>query len=430
VGRSWLLIALGLLATGCEQRVTFSEDIKPLVDQRCGSCHQAGGLAPFSLSSYGEVFALRASILAAVESRRMPPYLASPDCNPLADDIALTDEQIKMVRAWVEQGAKEGAPTEMADPTTLTRSGLPSIDFEVKMAEAYVPTQAPDDYRCFVMDWPKVEPTYVTGFAARPGNAAIVHHVIAYLIPPERADEYVARDAEEAGTGYTCFGGPGGALRGISWLGAWAPGGEGRAFPTDTGILVSPGSKIVLQVHYNLQQPGAQSDQTTVELSLSEQVRHRAALMPFTNIDWVRGEGMQIPANQSGVVHRFAFDMAPYLGLITAGALEGDVPFRIYSASLHQHLLGTRSRLELIRQDGANECLLDIPRWDFHWQRAYPFVESKLVKPGDQLAIECEWDNSAGRQPQINGQRGEPRDVQWGESTHDEMCLGLFYVSQ
>jgi hypothetical protein len=62
---------------------------------------------------------------------------------------------------------------------------------------------------------------------------------------------------------------------------------------------------------------------------------------------------------------------------------------------------------------------LDIPRWDFNWQNSYRFLEPKVVLPGDQLAIECQWDNSAPG----------ARDVNWGDGTRDEMCLGVLYIT-
>ena len=130
------------------------------------------------------------------------------------------------------------------------------------------------------------------------------------------------------------------------------------------------------------------------------------------------------------VVHSYAVDPTPYMSLITAGALKNNVPFKVYSDAAHQHLLGTKSRQELRHKDGVTECLLDVPHWDFHWQQAYWLKTPTTVSPGDQLSIECHWDNSASHQPMVDGNRLTPRDVDWGESTTDEMCLGLLYVSE
>jgi hypothetical protein len=45
----------------------------------------------------------------------------------------------------------------------------------------------------------------------------------------------------------------------------------------------------------------------------------------------------------------------------------------------------------------------------------------------DLLQIECTWDNSPQMQPMVDGTPLPPRDVNWGEGTRDEMCLGTFY---
>jgi hypothetical protein len=235
-------------------------------------------------------------------------------------------------------------------------------------------------------------------------------------------------DDADAAPGYPCFGGPGAGIQ--TWLGAWAPGGMGGMYPPDTGIRVEPGSKIVLQVHYNLQSAaGDTSDQTHVEVALADSVAHPAILLPWANYDWSMGSGMDIPAFQADVEHDFLHDPTPYMAQWSGGQIQANVPLHLYSASLHQHLLGKSSRLEILRKTGGSECLLDIPRWDFHWQRSYRFTESKVLNPGDKLKVTCHWDNSAAAQPLINGVQQTPRDVKWGENTTDEMCLGVVYVT-
>jgi hypothetical protein len=86
------------------------------------------------------------------------------------------------------------------------------------------------------------------------------------------------------------------------------------------------------------------------------------------------------------------------------------------------HTRGIGGRVDLIRgaaAGGQTECLLDIPRWDFHWQGGYGFQQPKTYNPGDQIHLECHWDNSKGS-----------TDVNWGEGTGDEMCLTGFYITQ
>jgi hypothetical protein len=74
--------------------------------------------------------------------------------------------------------------------------------------------------------------------------------------------------------------------------------------------------------------------------------------------------------------------------------------------------------------------MLDIERWNFHWQRTYRLAAPQMVSPGDRLSVECHFDNTPGHQPLVGGAPIPPRDAWWGEGTADEMCIGFIYVTQ
>ncbi len=439
---SWTLGTVALLAlaacgpgamqpTGPEA-LTYERDVKPILSAACTGCHSEGGIAPFALTTFADVKMHRFAIRAATAAGTMPPVLAARGCAEYENDTRLTDAQVKTLADWAESEALEGtAEPAPRHETEQQQSQLMRVDLKMPMPVVYTPQQSPDDYRCFVIDWPKTDFSYVVGFRANPGNAKVVHHVIAYLAGPDTAAEFVKLDEDEPGPGYTCFGGASGSGRGTGWLGAWAPGAVGGMYPADTGILVKPGSKVILQVHYNsLGKSGDLSDQTSVEVAIADKVSRKAAYVPFTNFQWMFRGGMTIPAHEADVKHSYSIDPTPYWGAVTNGALPSGVGVKVYSVAAHQHLLGTKNRQAIIKKDGTNECLLDIPRWDFHWQQAYWLSRPKLVQPGDQLSIECHWDNSAANQPMVDGKRLDPRDVDWGEGSTDEMCLGLLYVSE
>jgi hypothetical protein len=106
--------------------------------------------------------------------------------------------------------------------------------------------------------------------------------------------------------------------------------------------------------------------------------------------------------------------------------LRQNEPLTIHDVNFHMHQLGVSGSLEIIRASGEEECLLGINDWDFNWQLAYRFKSPVLLNPGDRLRLTCTWDNTAGNQP-----TGEPpRDLNWGDGTYDEMCLGVMYMSQ
>lgn len=431
-------LALVALVSACgssSNQVTWEKDISPLMEARCTSCHVEGGIAPFELTSFETAKDLKDAIALAVKNRTMPPYLAAPGCTEYADDQNLTAEEIEKVQAWAAAGAPRGTPGSGPSTTKapLERAtSLPTIDLTLGMPGSWTPMQEPDDYHCFVIDWPRQADTYVTGFNVKPGNARVVHHAIAFLIPPERVAETLALDAAEPGPGYTCYGGPGGRSTSVAWIGSWAPGVTPTMYPADTGLLVRPGSKIVLQMHYNTAAaPNAvdRADLTTLELALSDAVKKKAFIMPWASPDWVNRNRMPIPAGQAEVRHSFQFDPTGFLRTLSGGSLQNGAA-KIHAAGFHQHMLGTGGQLEIVRADGSTSCLLNLPRWDFNWQRSYRLATPDTLRVGDSLRLSCRWNNTEAFQPVVNGRRQAPKDSNWGEGTGDEMCLGILYVSE
>src|SRR5271154_5940667 len=64
-----------------EASPSFSNDIWPILEARCISCHQAGEIGPMPLTSYQQVRPWARAIRQAVITRAMPPWHASPEAN-------------------------------------------------------------------------------------------------------------------------------------------------------------------------------------------------------------------------------------------------------------------------------------------------------------------------------------------------------------
>jgi hypothetical protein len=401
--------------------VTYHQDVKPIVDARCGGCHGADGIAPFALTTYAEVAAHGPVARLTIEAGLMPPWPPNPDCNEYVADRSLSAAEQATFAAWVEAGMPEGDPARPGPPLEVERVELSRVDLTMAMSAPYTTRASadnPDEYRCFVLPFPEsfTDTRYVTGFRAVPGNPKVVHHVIAFYAEPGMVDQYRALDAAAEGDGYPCFGGSGGPAQ--SMVGGWAPGGLGSDFPPGTGLAIEPGAAVILQLHYNLVAAGVEPDQTEIWLKLDDQVDQVAQIMPWANPSWLSGN-MLIPAGQADVVHSFQFDASFVMG--------GD--FTIYSAATHQHNLGSRNRVTIERGGGGSECLLQIDAWNFHWQGSYGLRQPVTFRSGDQLRLQCHWDNSPENQPLVGGQQLPPRDVNWGEGTGDEMCVAFFYVT-
>ena len=413
-----------------EPTFTYWRDAKVVLDRKCAGCHVEGDVAPFALTTYAEVTAVAPILAFSIEAGTMPPWPPGDGCRDYAHDRSLDDDERALLLTWLAEGAPEGDPAD--EPTRGEHSSEIGFEADVTltMLEPYSPSKAPDDYRCFVIPWDGPEP-WVTGFRVVPDQRRIVHHVIAFATEPGDAATVEAMDAADEGPGYTCFGDSG--ILNSRWIGSWAPGGRGTTFPADTGVRLEPGSRVVLQVHYNTAATGPIADQSAIELSLADSVERPLVNQPVLDLGWVLGyDPMTIPAGDSNVTHSAEIDLrSPLWALQIAETGVGwGEDLLLHVAGLHMHQLGVRAKLTVMRAGGEPECVLEIPEWDFSWQEGYALNEPIRIHPGDTIGLQCWWDNSAANQPIIDGEQVEPIDVAWGEGTRDEMCLGILALSR
>ena len=396
-----------------EGAVTYYQHLKPVIDAKCARCHVAGTVAPFSLDSYERAKDFAKPSLRAVESGSMPPWKFDDGCNEYVGDYSLSDAEKRLFAEWVEQGALEGDAQKPAPAIDIGDPKFSRTDLTLTLPEPYTPTESPDEYRCFPIAWPRTETAFMTGFRPTPGNPKIVHHIEVYHVPAAEAARVTAMDAADEGPGYSCFSGPG---AGTGTIGGWAPGSPGYDYPDGVGIQIDPGAILVVQVHYNTSAAPPAPDQSKVELKIDAQAA-RGGYNFWTNYRWSVARQMPIPAGNADVKHTWTADPT---------TLSGNKPLLLYTASIHMHSLGRTGYMKLKRKAGGEECLLRISDWDFHWQGGVRFTKPITIEPGDQIEMQCGFDNSAENQGLgPDDQPLAPRDVNWGEGTRDEMCLGL-----
>lgn len=404
---------------------TYHQDVAPLLGARCVTCHAEGGIGPFTLDSYEGASDAADLVALVAQSRTMPPWGAETHGMTYADDPSLSDAQITMLEAWAAAGAPEGDPDTPGPELPSLGAELSRVDVTLEMPEAYTPVRQPDDYRCFVLDWPETEDVYVTGFAPRPGNTAIVHHMAAFLFAPNGLlgtsvfDDLEAWDEAEEGPGYTCFGGPSGpnAAQQVpaQQLAQWVPGSGAVVFPEGTGIKVPAGSKIVLQMHYNVPLASG-ADQSALDVQTAPTVERDASFSPFLDGLWPLGN-MALPAGQTTTVS-VQRDPRGFADLLVDDNVDIDPGYWMHSVMLHMHRLGQTGTVNLHRASGEVVPLLHVPRYDFDWQLVYRFAEPVRFEDGDEIELACTYNNVTDA------------EVNWGEGTGDEMCVANFFISE
>ncbi len=383
--------------------------------------------------------------------------LAAAGCSTRADDRSSGTGPVASPSASATTDAghgAQGAATTAPAPGRPLRAGERRV--RVAMPEAYTPS-APygtgtDDYRCFVLDPHLTQDSFITGLDILPGTPSVVHHVILFRVPPSSVPAVEAKDAAEKGQGWTCFGGTGvetdGAMDDAPWLGAWAPGGAEQVMADDVGIPLQKGSRVIMQVHYNLL-AGPRPDVSAAQLRLAPATKKLAPLATMLLPAPVElpcrpghddGKLCNRDAAVADVQKRFGADVgltANYLHLMCGKLSAGPVqtcdrtiqePATIRAAAGHMHLLGRSVKIEVDPGTPRARTVLDIPVWDFDNQGARP-VRALRLERGDTVRVTCRHDQAL--RDVLPAFKGQPeRYVVWGEGTTDEMCLGILLVTR
>lgn len=430
--------------TGVDAAVTWHQDLAPIVVSKCGGCHVAGGIGPFSLQSYAEAMPLGEALLDAVERKTMPPFLAESTalCQPrfeFHDDPRLTDAEFDKLTAWVDQGKPEGDPATAAPidpPTDLT---LADADVHVQIPTEVTISGKNDQYLCYSIDPGFTEDTWVNGLQINAGNPKIVHHVLAYVDESGESAAMVGPNGEP----YTCFGGPGVNTSGL--IGVWAPGSLPFVPPKDVAMRITAGSRIVMSVHYHPTGVEESDSTTSIDLRTQEAFPKYVGLLALLGNEGSSGGGLQPGPNDPGgvPVFRIPAGAADHTEEMLISLDSADIPeLRVFSVTTHMHYVGTDMVIGVQHKDAKDgvpqaECLVQTPRWDFQWQRLYSYKTDletvPRVYPGDEVFLRCTYNNTMSNPflARALAEQGlsEPKDVVLGEATLDEMCLGVFGVA-
>lgn len=408
--------------------LTFWQDVAPIFFDRCVTCHQAGGIAPFSLDNYDEAQTWADASAAAVQARTMPPWLVASDgaCGEFHGARALADEEIATIAAWAGAGAPEGQPRDDLKVTPLPHlaDGLdvktPTFTPEIaggQFAEF-------DEYRCFLLDAGLDRDVFITGHEVLPGNAELVHHVLLMPIDLERVVDggktngeviQALDDASPDRAGWPCFSQAGEGVAVENTPVTWAPGMGAVEFPAGTGVRLAKDHKVVVQMHYNLHEAQliGQSDATTVRLRLADEVERPAFVENFDMFvgTLFQGEPATLAPDQAKVTYTWDAPLGEWF--VTPLGLES---MTLYGIFPHMHERGRKWRIELLDDADAATCAGDVQRWDFDWQLYYFYEQPLTIGPTTKIRVTCEYDTTGVKQPITPG---------WG--TQNEMCTaGLF----
>ena len=400
----FLVCSLSLKA----QTLTWADDIAPLIYDNCSGCHHDGGIAPFELMSYNHVVAFSSLIYHVIDHRIMPPWPADPNYRHFAYETYLEDDEILAIHNWIDDGMPEGDPMAAPDPPEFLPSGslLNSIDLSIQIPP-YTLQSNFDEYRWFVFELNNsLDTFYINRIETIAGSEEVVHHADVYL---DFSGQSILLDQMDPLSG---FNGNTGTPNLDKYINAWQPGGMLAEMPDGWGMAVPPGAHMVMEIHYG---PGGWglTDTTRVNFEFVDnpnQVRE-------VDVGWILYDSppvlldgpLVIPPNQISTFHQRSAPIGQDLSLI--------------AICPHMHYLGNSYKVWATTPQMDTIPLIDIPHWDFHWQKYYYFQKIQKLPAGSILHSVGTYDNTVNNHDNPNN---PPITVFRGPRTTDEMFLTYF----
>src|SRR5262245_59575607 len=169
-------------------KVNYADHVAPIFQKNCVECHRPGTAAPFSLLNHDNAANWAAMIREVVLQRRMPPWHADPRWGHFANTRRLTQDEIDTIAAWVDGGAPMGDMKKLPPPKEFAKGwaiGKPDVVFQ--MPEEYtVQAKGTVRYKYFKTPTNFKEDMWLQAAEVKPGNAAVVHHIIVFYRDPKR----------------------------------------------------------------------------------------------------------------------------------------------------------------------------------------------------------------------------------------------------
>jgi hypothetical protein len=417
--------------------ISYWQTVAPIFFGKCVSCHQQGGIGPFRLDDPATASTWAGAIVQATRTDHMPPFHMTHDgtCGDYQDAETLTASEKQLIRVWAEGAKAVGTPATLQVPAKPALTG--ATDFKTPMFKPERGKIMPaalgqfDEYRCFLIEPGIATDKFITGYNVVPGSAAIVHHVLAFVVDPIAKSRKKKPNSEEEFTnaevmtaldgidperdGWPCFSDAGEGTDLDAVAVSWAPGQGVINYPAGTGMRLKKTDKVVIQVHYNLADDKnlGMMDSTMVRLRLEDSVQQRLiSVFPDTLLESLAKPIPDLlPPGQASYKYIWKKNM-------TALGLEGLPPVQVVGVMPHMHERGRKWELRFGTAADPGTCVGEVKQWDFAWQRMYFFRTPPMLTSTSVVQLTCDYNTAGDTQPVIPG---------WG--TRNEMCLAVMIVA-
>lgn len=181
-----VIAAISFLIISCNNEVshpTYAEHVAPIIHRSCVQCHRVGMIGHFDLLTFDDVRLKAEAIKQTVSQRIMPPWPADHHYRSFADENILTDQEIRMVTKWIDQGCPRGDSTKEPQPPALAKNSmLGKPDYSIPIGKIPIKGNYLDKFMLVKVPFELPNEAYAKVIEYVPGNTKVVHHINGSLV--------------------------------------------------------------------------------------------------------------------------------------------------------------------------------------------------------------------------------------------------------
>jgi hypothetical protein len=164
---------------------TYTEDVFPILRDRCARCHIPDGVAPMSLMTYEDTVPWGESIRVELLAGHMPPWSVDAAPTRFRNAPPLSAREMNVLITWATGGTPFGNPEKTPAPVTHERRwALGPPDLELAWPrEITLPADKQEDVVEFVLPTGFPERRWLRAVDLAPGTPAIVRSATVQVKP-------------------------------------------------------------------------------------------------------------------------------------------------------------------------------------------------------------------------------------------------------
>ncbi len=359
---------------GYSQALTFYQDVQPIFQKKCFTCHQKKK-NNFLFDTYSMTKSKSSMIKFVIEENIMPPWPANNSFQSYKHVRSLSEKDKKTLVDWLNGDMLMGKPVKSNYKIKIENyAGYKSIQFP----HIKVPVSERDTIIPFSIPFVFSNSYMIDRIVFKSKRMADIHHINLFIIEN-------GKTAKEP-----------------SFVYGYVPGIDQEKFSDGLGFSLPKQGSLSGDIHIPPLTKSIDLDLTILFKEASTNINHTLFFLGSNGVLLDDLEQFIIP-------HDSIMTVTGSLGIKNDVYITHIVP--------HMHLLG--KSIEVWYESRVKSGpLIKIDRWEFNWQNFYEFESPVFVPSSSIIKVKAVYDNTINNEKNPNN---PPRDVSEGWYTSQEM---------